>query len=150
MRMNLSSGRRAKIVGLIISALSVIAMATAVYLLDLHLTGALCNLGGCDIVNTSPYSEMFGIPVAAFGVAFYTVLLILGLFRLQDAFPERLPLILLLLTAWGVLYAYYLFFLEIFVIKAVCPWCFLQQILITIMFIVAVLDWRQSRSEVTG
>ena len=44
-----------------------------------------CPLGtGCDVVQSSRYAAAFGIPVALLGLAYYAVLLVLGLRRLRS------------------------------------------------------------------
>lgn len=45
-----------------------------------------CPLGsGCDIVQSSRYAAVFGIPVAAFGLGYYAALLVLGLRMMNPA-----------------------------------------------------------------
>jgi protein-disulfide isomerase len=45
-------------------------------------TDALCNINqvlNCDVVNSSAYSEMFGVPITLFGAAFYAGLAVASL-----------------------------------------------------------------------
>lgn len=134
------------VVGGVIAILATAGIAIAAYLYYIHVSQVGCNLGGgCDVVNTSIYSEMFGIPVAAYGLGYYTFVLVLALVRLQGALGERMPLVLTLVSAWGVLYSLYLFYLELFVIHAICPWCVIQMLAVMLIFGIALVDWRLAR-----
>lgn len=77
-----------------------------------------CSFGGCDKVQNSEYSVMFGIPVAAWGMFYYIALLVLFLKRWE--FLTKAWLI------WGNIYSAYLTFIEITIIKAICGWCALS------------------------
>jgi len=74
-------------IGLII--LSVAGFAISLTLSHLHyslssgkpLSFQFCQKG-CDAVNTSSYSELFGIPIASYGAIAYTLLLLLSLLGL--------------------------------------------------------------------
>jgi uncharacterized membrane protein len=84
-----------------------------------------CEIGesfNCDLVNTSVYSEMFGIPIAAFGLLAY--LLILGLVLIN--YPKnQIRKIHILLTLTGLMSAYsiYLFIISKTVIGSYCLFC---------------------------
>src|SRR4030042_1203919 len=133
-----NQGRWSLLVGGAIAILAIACIAIAGYLYYIHVTQVGCSLGGgCDIVNTSSYSELFGIPLALYGVGYYIVVLILALLRLQQAFGDRLPLILAGVSGWGVLYSLYLFYLELFVIHAICPWCVMQMVAVMVIFGIA-------------
>ena|SRR3989344_1190255 len=72
----------------LIAVLSLAGMIIMGYLLYMHYAptpkeGTFCNIGegfSCDIVNKSAYSEIFGIPMAALGVLYFGLVLILSLF----------------------------------------------------------------------
>jgi len=102
---------------------------------------AFCsNVGDCDAVNASVYSELFGIPIALFGVGAY--LAIAALLALEDRGPtlrEWGPLAVFGLALTGTLYSAYLTYVELFVIYAVCPYCVASAVLITGILILAVV-----------
>ena len=61
--------------------LAILGLADALYLLSKSLMGdplSCLILDGCNIVAASEYSRIFGIPLSAFGVAFYLATLILA------------------------------------------------------------------------
>jgi uncharacterized membrane protein len=90
-------------------------------------------------VNTSRYSQVNGIPIAVFGAVGYLV--ILGLLladRKSTFFAENGPLLIFGVTLFGVLYSAYLTYLEIAVIKAICPFCILSAITMLTLFILSI------------
>jgi uncharacterized membrane protein len=99
----------------------------ALYLLlhDLGLSSIACPIAGCDTVQASVYSRWFNVPVAAFGLVAFVVLLALSLVGLFTNRAVGLPVRASLLSVSGLsLLAYLpLTYLELFVIHAVCFWC---------------------------
>ncbi len=107
------------------AGLALIGLLIAAYLAWTRLSGGLpvCGpLHGCETVALSSYSEIFGVPVAVFGLAFSTTLLALALAWWRRA-DRRALLGLYGLGLLGVLFVAYLTYLELFVIGAVCVWC---------------------------
>jgi len=103
------------------TGLSLIGLAIAAYLALTRLSGGLpvCGpLHGCETVALSSYSEIFGIPVAFFGVVFSVALVGLAVawWRTSD---RRALLGLYGLGLLGVLFVAYLTYLELFVIGAI-------------------------------
>lgn len=121
-------------------ALSVLGLAVAAYLvvLDLTSSSALCT-GGCDIVRQSRYAQVAGIPVAAIGALGYLAILgVLALEEIRSALSEHGPALVLGLTLVGTLYSIYLTYLELFVIRAVCPYCFASALIMLALFGLAI------------
>ena len=111
--------------GSILVLLAVLGIAVAGYLAGTKLSGALpvCGpLQGCETVATSEYSEIMGVPVALFGVAYSVVALVTSLVWWRGG--DRRALYLLYgMGMLGLLAVAYLTYLELFVIEAVCIWC---------------------------
>lgn len=112
-------------VGLTLAALATAGLLIAAYLAAVKLTGGIpvCGpLRGCETVNTSPYSELLGIPVALFGVLFSALVLVAALawWRTGD---RRALYVAYGLGLAGMVAVAYLTYLELFVIGAVCVWC---------------------------
>ena len=103
-------------------------------------------LHGCETVALSSYSELFGIPVALFGVGFSAVLLGLAVawWRRGD---RRALLGLYGLGLLGVLFVAYLTYLKLFVIGAVCVWCAGYAVTIVGGWLIAALALRGPRSQ---
>ena len=100
--------------------------------------------GNCEMVNSSVYSEIAGIPIAFLGAAAYLVILIvLYLEGKGDFWKENSPLIIFGMTLAGTLYSIYLTFIEIAVLKAICPYCVVSAIAqVSLLFVTVVRLFR--------
>jgi uncharacterized membrane protein len=106
-----------------------------------------CNVGSCEQVQTSRWSVFLGLPVATWGVGFYVLMLALAIAGLQPRFMDsrRLSLVMLLLTGWGVVFTAWLNYLEAFVIHAWCEWCLGSAGMVLVLFVLALMDWRETK-----
>jgi uncharacterized membrane protein len=126
---------------LMISAIT--GMAISIYMLIfkfLRIDAMCLGNGGCSTVNASPYSEIYGIPVAAVGFIGY--LAIIGTLILENHlsfFKENGPLLEFGMGLAGVVYSAYLTYLELNVIHAICPFCVASAIAITLCFVLALI-----------
>jgi uncharacterized membrane protein len=139
---------------MIVATLSLAGIFVALYLLlyKLGIIGNLtCSIGSCETVNLSKWATFLGAPVAAWGVGFYVVMFVLSLVSLQDGYADSLGMskVLALVSGTGVAFTVWLTYLELFVIHAICQWCVVSAIIVTIIFVVAVLDLRE-RSSLAG
>lgn len=100
------------------------------------------GVGNCEAVQTSPYAELFGVPVAIWGLLSYLALLALYLVKRSDwrGLGHVARQATFLATLVGVLYSAYLTYLELFVIEAICPWCVASAIVMTALFVLAIAD----------
>ena len=100
--------------------------------------------GGCESVNSSIYSEINGIPIAILGLgAYLAIAALLTLEKRVGALETYGPLAVFGLALTGTLYSAYLTYVELFVLRAVCPYCVASAVLITAIFILAVVRfWR--------
>jgi uncharacterized membrane protein len=131
--------------------LDLAALIVAGYLSVVELLGGLptCGLvGGCEQVALSEYARIGGIPVAVLGVLFTGTLLIIALaWWRSDIYGLLLGHYGLSLV--GVLFNVYLFYLQAFVIRAMCIWCLTFEAATLLAFVDAlVLYLRQPKPEV--
>lgn len=124
--------------------LSILGVLDSIYMTIYKLTSnnAMClGSGDCSTVNASPYSEVYGVPVAFVGVLGYSAILgLLLLINRADFFSDQnSTLVIFGLTVTGFAFTLYLVYLEIFVIKALCPFCIISQITMTILFIITII-----------
>jgi uncharacterized membrane protein len=123
-------------------ALGGLLVSTYLLLYKLGVIGSMvCGVANeCERVQASRYSTLFGVPVAAFGVGGYVVLLALALGGLQASQATRPTITRWLagLSALGVAFSLYLLYLELFVIHAVCRWCSVSGVLILAICAVSV------------
>lgn len=114
--------------------MAMIGLLISGYLLNAYVSGGpiICTgNAACEIVRSSAYASLFGIPTPAFGVFFYAVLAILALLW-------RTPHVTFILQVWtagGVLVSLWLSYIEAFVIEAWCMWCVLSAIVSVVAFI---------------
>ncbi len=133
--------------GLALTALAVVGLAIAIYLLAARLLGEAPACGpvhGCETVAASEYATMFGIPVALFGVGFSAVLIgaCLAWWRRAD---RRALYAAYGLGLAGIIAVVYLTYLELFVIEAICVYCVTYAITIVAGWvIVAFTAWATS------
>jgi len=115
-------------------ALCGLLVSTYLLLYKLGVIGSMvCGAANpCERVQASRYSMLLGVPVAAYGVGGYVVLLALALAGLQASQASRPAITRWLagLSALGVAFSLYLLYLELFVIHAVCRWCSVSGVLI--------------------
>jgi uncharacterized membrane protein len=99
-------------------------------------TSPLCTgVGDCASVNTSIYSAVMGVPVALLGAAAYASILAALLLETRlKTVREWGPLFVLGVAFAGVLYSAYLTYIEIAVIRAICPYCVASAVIITVIF----------------
>lgn len=129
-------------------AIAVLALAgflVAVYLLlyKIKVLGTIaCGTGGCETVQASPWSIFLGVPVPAWGVLGYLIILILALASLQPAFSEhRLVAGLLLANAViAFVFSAYLTGVEAFLLNAWCRWCVVSAIIATLIFLLSLRE----------
>jgi uncharacterized membrane protein len=129
-------------------ALAGVLLAAYLYLFKLGLIGTLaCGTGSCETVQLSRWSRFLGVEVSLIGLLGYVALLVVALMATRPAlelarWPSRW---LALLSGIGTLFAVYLTALELFVIHAICRWCVGSALIITLIFVLSLLDLRRLR-----
>jgi uncharacterized membrane protein len=118
-----------------IAVLALIGAGIASYLTVAHYGGArlYCPAtgGGCETVESSPESKLFGVPVATLGLASYSILLASAFVR-----DERAILVATTLALVGVAFSGWLLYVMLVRIDAVCTWCLSND---TVSLLLAVL-----------
>ena len=132
---------------MIVATLGLIGVFVSTYLTlyKLGYIGELkCTVGSCETVNTSQWATFLGMPVAAWGLGFYVVALVLSMLGVQERYADSraFSVALVALTGWGVVFSGWLTYLELFVINAICIWCVTSACIVAIMFLVSVADLR--------
>lgn len=127
----------------LIPILAVLGLGVAGYMAYIEIThvAAVCGpVGECNVVQTSQYATIAGIPVAVLGLVFYLATLVLWAVQRSGAGKWARPgaLALLGLAVFGVLFSIYLTLLELFVIHAVCMWCLSSALITTLTMLIVV------------
>lgn len=140
----------------LIQLLAVPGMFVAYYLLLFHYEQVViaCTPGGwddCGLVSgpDAPYSKIGPVPVALIGLLGY--ILIFMMVWLQDWFPlldDYLPELMVGVTGVAFLFSMGLTLLELLVIHAFCRYCVVSAVIVTIMFVLAVVYLRAVNKQI--
>ncbi len=130
-----------------------IGLINSIYLTVLKLahSQAMCiqGLGDCWSVNNSPYSQIAGIPISIFGACSYLAILVLLSLQNRSGFwGENASLLIFGITLFGVLYSAYLTYIEIAVLRAICPFCVLSATIMGILFIGSIINLFRPQAEI--
>ncbi len=144
-----SSEKRYGIIpNLLVGAILIIAFTgflDAAYLTAKRLTGSALTcyfFSGCDKVNASPYSLIFGLPLSLYGSIFYLTVVLSAVAYIQkkQAFIAKT---LMALTTLGFLLSMYFFYIQAFIIGAYCFYCVVSIFTSTTNFILMSFAWRK-------
>ena len=129
----------------IIRIAAIIGLLDSLYLAYVKLahTEIYCTpgLGDCDVVNASRWSTLWGIPLGVYGVAGFGVILLISLFGQKlKTLSTYSDLVLFALSLGGFLFSLYLTYIELFILRAICQWCLLSALMMTVIFIVSVYE----------
>lgn len=103
------------------------------------------GLGDCATVNSSPWSELWGIPIAIFGLLSYIAVLFLVFVGPKIAFLTKYSAFFLLgIGTFGFLFSLYLLYIELFILKTICQWCLVSAICMTAIFIASIFSMKQT------
>lgn len=124
-----------------VAALALVGVSVAAYLLYVRHTGGdlLCTSGGCEVVQSSRYSEVFGVPVAALGLIGYLALLLTCLSASGAARTAQAGVALAAFT-----FSAYLVYVQLVLIGSVCEWCLVSDGVTTAVAALALLRLRQA------
>lgn len=112
--------------------LSLAGFFDSAYLTILHYKNAIppCSItNGCEIVLTSRFATILGVPIALFGVIFFLALIFLLLLGNIKYFK--------LLTLQGVGVSIALLYIQAFILHAYCQYCLLVEAIIFIMLLLS-------------
>jgi uncharacterized membrane protein len=132
---------------LLTALLALAGIAVAGYLTWVHYAElepfCVGGTGGCERVQSSPYAELAGVPVAVLGLGGYIA--ILASLALPEE-PGRLVALFVSLVGFG--FSAWLTYVELEKLDAVCQWCVASAALMTALAAVSVA--RQLRDAEPG
>lgn len=130
---------------LVIIALTILGIFVAGYLTWSHYSDEPVYCGkssSCEDVNNSrfaflgPFPAVGQVPVALIGLTGYLIILVLSLIPRKE--DRQWPMLLIFGGSLiGVMLQWYLFGIEIFVLRAICYWCVTSQAVITLIFLLS-------------
>src|SRR3989338_7927514 len=125
----------------VILVLAFFGLADSAYITQHEVSGTplVCNiqnLSGCNVVVASPYAYLFGIPLAEYGVLFYSILFVIAALELV-IFDRLLRRVLQGISLVGVIASLYFILIQAFVIQAFCIYCLVSALITLFIFILA-------------
>jgi len=129
----------------LICAAAFLGMIDALYLTLMRGLHVPCSIsGGCNEVLTSPYAEVFHIPLSEIGLAFYLTVFVLAVLEafevahvLRWVFWLALP---------GFVITLVLLYLQAFVIHHFCQYCLLSAAVTTTLAVIMLITFLRHRS----
>ncbi|EKD32750.1 MAG: Vitamin K epoxide reductase [uncultured bacterium] len=129
--------KRNKIIALCIALAALVGFSDATYLTVKFFSGdpVGCTLfNGCELVTTSIYSAVFGVPVALFGALYY--LLILVCIAIYADRGSDSALRAAAHATWiGLAASAYFVSIQVFVLRAYCLYCLFSAFTSTTLFV---------------
>jgi uncharacterized membrane protein len=118
-----------------------LGLLDSIYLAWLKFSGqyALCGpIGNCESVNSSQYSEIYGIPIAVLGAGAYLTIIVLLLLERRGSFWSEYSLMIVFgISLIGVLYSIYLTYVEITILREICPYCVISAVILVALLILS-------------
>ena len=106
----------------------------------------------CATVASHPTASLFGFPNSFLGLIAEPIVITVAIAGLAGVrFPRLFMFVAQIFYTLGFIFAYYLFFVGIFVIQALCPWCLLVTISTTlVLFSITRYNIRENNLYLTG
>jgi uncharacterized membrane protein len=127
-------------------ACCVVGLGISGYLTYVHYAGVapICEIAhGCEQVQTSEWSKLAGVPVALLGLLGYAAILASLFVRGEAALLAGAGAAV---VGWA--FSAYLTYREVFTIQAICIWCVVSAVLMTVLAAITVA--RLMRAPVEG
>ncbi len=130
----------------IISALAVVGLFIMSYLTYIHYANSqsFCDISetvSCDVVTTSLYSEIFGLPVAILGLGYFAFVL----WQIFSNKQEQSLQNIFFITIFVLVPSLYLSSLELLVIKAICILCESSKLIMVAILITSFLSIHKNK-----
>ena len=119
--------------------LALLGLASAGYLTSTkYAHDGVCGVSaGCTIVQNSPWSELYGIPVSVLGVLGYVG--ILGALLVAPQRNDVVRLALVVMSGVGFLFSMFLMYRAYVTLEAFCPFCTTSAVVMTLLAITSVV-----------
>lgn len=119
--------------------LALVGLGAAIYLTySKYAHDGVCGVSaGCTIVQNSPWSELYGVPVSVLGVLGYVG--ILGALLVAPQRNDLVRLSLVVLSGVGFLFSLFLMYRAYVTLEAFCPFCTTSAVAMTLLAITSVV-----------
>lgn len=118
-------------------AVAILGLADSLYLAIEHFMGAVppCTISNCEVVLTSKYAVILGVPVSLLGAVYYGLIVALSVSYL-DTRKNYFLVAAMLATHAGLVASIYFISLQAFVIGSWCPYCVLSGVTSTVLWLI--------------
>jgi uncharacterized membrane protein len=103
-----------------------------------------CAVGNCEVVLTSEYSTLYGIPLALLGALYYLSILVL-LVAYIDTKKHIVLSLAMSLSCIGLLVSLWLLYLQGFVLNAFCQYCVVSATTSILLFAISLYTYIKYR-----
>lgn len=139
--------RTATAVRMAILFLGVAGIGISGYLTYVHyqnVSPVCLKVTNCELVLSSPFAAIWGVPMSIFGLAIYSLLTTLGIIHMRAKQDGQVSIALMIYSTAlaGTLFSAYLYYLEIFEIHAFCTWCIASSVVMVSILILSLINLR--------
>jgi uncharacterized membrane protein len=104
----------------------------------------------CDKVLASQYGSLFGIPLGAFGMLYFVVVILTAITTNRNSTPRAETAQRLVIASLGLLATFALSYISYVIIKAACPICMATHATIIATFAVSLWQFLKARKAPLG
>lgn len=99
----------------------------------------------CDLVQSSAYSEIFGIKVAYTGLAANIVVLLMLIFEDRiELLRDNGPVLIFGILLFGMIFSIWLVYVQAVLLRSFCQWCLLHELAYLGLFIAGIFRLRKA------
>ncbi len=134
----------------LIFVLSILGALIAAYVTQsfIRQTPIVCVNTGCELVRKNPASYLFGVPIPAFGLIGYSLLAVLAFLRTtSEALKKKLLPFIVAIATGGVVFVGWFTYMEIVIIKAVCTWCVISAVNMTVICMLSLVSMQGEKKN---
>ena len=114
---------------ILILIFSLIGFSFSLYLYLNRTDSSFCTFGGCNYVLTSKFSKTLGIDNSILGISYFLIVGILTYLNKEK--------FLKILSTAGAIFALYLIFVMLFILKEICYYCLIVDFSAIIIYILS-------------
>jgi len=126
-----------RIVLIYIFVISIVNLLIASYIeLNKAFTVDPCfrEMAGCAIVDASAFSDIAGLPLTIIGIFAFFMIALLSFSQIKNPTTKKKRIMFFILLA-ATLFSVYLILAQVFIIKAICKYCLVIDLLTISMFL---------------
>lgn len=110
-----------------------------------HLIPPCTITHGCEAVLSSKFARIYGIPLALFGVLYFVTSIVLNVLVFQHRDNVWIKRLFMALNISGVVTAVILLYLQFIVIKALCQYCLLTELILFLAMAFSILFLKRTK-----